>query len=251
MEKELVCGIPRLYLEHRLGRGDCTGCQYPTTARIVYEVLDEMGIGDDTILVSSAACGGGIMITSKIDTIQPNHGQGTDAAAAVKHVRPDSIVLAYGGDGDIAAIGCGAFINAAGRADKFTTIMVNNGHYAMTGGQLAPTTLMGQVTTTTPLGRNPGEGYTMHIPEMIATMKGVAYSARGAVHTPAHYQRTKKYLKTALQKQLDNVGFSFLEILSTCPTGWHVSPLESLKWVEEKMIPELPLGEFKNVDRLD
>ena len=120
----------------------------------------------------------------------------------------------------------------------------------MTGGQMAPTTIMGQVTTTTPLGRNTSSGYTLNMAEMIATVRGVAYSARGAMNTAANYQRTKRYVMTALQKQMDNVGFSFVEIVSACPTGWHVTPLESLKRIEEKVLLESPLGEFKNVDSI-
>jgi 2-oxoglutarate ferredoxin oxidoreductase subunit beta len=251
MRKELVSGLPKLWAHHLAERYECPGCQYPIITRIIYDVIDELGIEGKTIIVNSAACGYGIALTTNMDVMLPNHGQGIDAAAGVKRLLPDCFVISFGGDGDISAIGAGAFVNAAQRAERFTTIMVNNGHFAMTGGQMAPTTIMGQVTTTTPEGRGPAMGYPARMPELIATVQGTAYSARGAANTPANYQKTKKYIKKAFLKQLDNVGFSFVEFLSACPTGWHMSPKNSIKWIEEKMIPVLPLGEFKDVDTLD
>ena len=251
MKKELVSGLPKLWAHHPAERMECPGCQYPIITRIVYDVIDELGIEGRTILVNSAACGGGIVLTTSMDVMLPNHGMGIDAATGVKRLLPDSFVLSFGGDGDIAAIGAGAFVNAAQRAEMFTIIMVNNGHFAMTGGQLAPTTLMGQVTTTSPEGRTPSMGYTARMAEMIATVQGTAYSARGAANSPANYLKTKKYVKKAFQKQLDGVGFSYVEFLSACPVGWHLTPQESIKWIGERMIPALPLGEFKDVDKLD
>ena len=251
MKKELILGLPKLWVHSPAERLECPGCQYPIITRIVFDLIDELGLEGKTILINSAACGTGNLLTCSFDGVLPNHGQGIDAATGVKRLLPDCFVLSFGGDGDIAAIGAGAFVNAAQRAEKYTVIMVNNGHFAMTGGQLAPTTLMGQVTTTSPEGRGPAMGYPARMPEMIATVQGAAYAARGAANNPANYLKTKKYVKTAFQKQLDNVGFSFVEFLSACPTGWHMSPQASIKWVEEKMIPVLPLGEFKNVDSLD
>jgi 2-oxoglutarate ferredoxin oxidoreductase subunit beta len=218
--------------------------------RIILEVIEEMNILGDTIIVGGAACGGGILINTPTDAVMPNHGQCIDVATGIKRCLPESIVLVFGGDGDVAAIGAGAFLNAAGRAEKFTLLMLNNSHYAMTGGQLAPTTLMGQITSTTPSGRDPSAGFPLSLAELAASIQGVAYSARSAVNNPANFQRTKKYLRAAIQKQIDQVGLSFLEILSACPTGWHMNPQEGLKWVEEKMIVQFPLGEFKNVDSL-
>ncbi|MDY7030314.1 MAG: thiamine pyrophosphate-dependent enzyme [Thermodesulfobacteriota bacterium] len=251
MKKELVVGLPKLWVHHLGERLECPGCQYPVITRIIYDVIDELGIEGQTILICSAACGFGIILTTPMDAVGPNHGMGIDVATGVKRLRPDCFVVSFGGDGDIAAIGAGAFVNAAQRAEKYTLIMVNNGHFAMTGGQLAPTTLMGQVTTTTPEGRGPSMGYPARMPEMIATVQGTAYSARGAANTPANYMKTRKYVKRAFQKQLDDVGFSFVEFLSACPTGWHMTPRQSIQWIEEKMIPALPLGEFKNVDSLE
>jgi len=130
--------------------------------------------------------------------------------------------------------------------------MVNNTNFGTTGGQLGPTTIVGQVTTTSPDGRNPAvEGYPAHAAELAATFKGVAYSARGALHTPASYQRTKGYIRTAFQRQLDNVGTSFVEVITACPTNWHITPVQSLKFIEEEIIPEFPLGEFRNVTQID
>ncbi len=130
--------------------------------------------------------------------------------------------------------------------------MINNTNYGTTGGQAGPTTLVGQVTTTSPSGRDPSvDGYPVHTAELVATFKGVAYSARGSLHTPAHYQKTKKYVRTAIQRQLDNVGSSFVEMIASCPVNWHMTPVESLAWIEEKVISEYPLGEFRNVERIE
>jgi 2-oxoglutarate ferredoxin oxidoreductase subunit beta len=215
------------------------------------DLVGELGLEGSAILVNSAACGGGSIITTTMDAMFPNHGIGIDAATGVKRLLPDSLVISFGGDGDIAAIGAGSFVNAALRAEKITVIMVNNGAFAMTGGQMAPTSLMGQVTTTSPEGRGQDLGYPARMAELIATVQGTAYAARGAANTPANYQKTKKYLKKAFQKQIDNVGFSYVEFLSACPTAWHMTPQESIKRIGETMIPALPLGEFKDVDRLD
>lgn len=252
MGTHLVAGMPPLWKSHPGERGECAGCGYPLISRAVMEVLEDLGVGGRSILIVSAACGLGIMLTTHMDALFPSHGGGIDASTGVKRLLPDRVIVNYGGDGDITAIGAANFIAAAARAEKITTIMINNGHFAMTGGQMAPTTPMGLVTTTTPSGRKPDTGgYSMNMPKIIATVKGVAYSARGAVNSPANLRQTKKYLRTAFQKQIENVGFSFVEIVSMCPMGWHVKPLEALKLVEEKFIPQLPLGEYKNVDRID
>jgi len=150
------------------------------------------------------------------------------------------------------AIGAGSLVGALTRGEKITTIMGNNTNYGTTGGQMAPTTVMGQVTSTSPNGRDAArEGYPVHAAEMVATFKGCSYSARGALISPDNYQRTKKYVETAFKKQIDNVGFSFVEIISACPVNWHKSPVESLKWIEDEVLAEFPLGEFKNVDRIE
>jgi 2-oxoglutarate ferredoxin oxidoreductase subunit beta len=180
------------------------------------------------------------------------HGRPPDVATAIKRaLRGRPIVITLQGDGDCIAIGAEALISAASRGEKITIIMVNNANYGTTGGQMAPTTLLGQITTTTPQGRDTSSGFPIHVPEFLTSFKGVAYAARGSVHTPANYQRTKKYLKSAIKKQIDKVGLGFVEILAACPPDWHLSPVDSLKFIEEKMLPEFPLGEFKNIERVD
>jgi len=229
----------------------CPGCQYWTLGRLFAEVLQELNIYSKTIGVIGAGCHGNSTAVLNIDSILAAHGRAPDVATAIKRLRQDAIVCTIQGDGDCIAIGAGAFIGALTRAERLTMIMCNNANYGTTGGQLAPTTLMGQVTSTSPGGRGTNhDGFPTHTAELAAIFKGVAYSARGAINTPANYQRTKKYIKTAFRKQMEGVGLSFVEVLSNCPPNWHLSPLESLKWIEEKMIPEFPLGEFKNVERI-
>ena len=233
------------------GYQPCPGCQYWTLGRLLAEVLEELNIYDKLIGVNGVGCHGQVSSVLDIDKIVSAHGRAADVATAIKRLRPDAMVCTIQGDGDCIAIGAGAFIGALTRAERLTMIMCNNGNYGTTGGQLAPTTLIGQVTTTSPGGRGTNQdGFPTHTAEIAAQFKGVAYSARGAINTPANFQRTKKYVKTAFKKQVDGVGLGFVEVLSTCPPNWHLSPVESLKRIEEKMIPEFPLGEFKNVEQI-
>ena len=229
----------------------CPGCQHPTIGRIIAEVLEEMDLDGKAIEVTGIGCNSAVAMLN-VDVLLGSHGGAPDMATAIKRLSPGTFVFTVQGDGDCIAIGAGSFIGALTRGEMITIIMCNNANYGTTGGQLAPTTLIGQVTTTTPGGRDAvTEGYPVHTAELAATFKGVAYSARGALSTPANYQRTRRYIKTAFQKQVDHVGLSFVEILSACPANWHLSPVESLGWIEERMIPEFPLGEFKNVDLID
>jgi 2-oxoglutarate ferredoxin oxidoreductase subunit beta len=229
----------------------CPGCQYWTLGRLVAEVLQELNVYDKVIGIIGVGCHGSATSALDIDRLLCAHGRAPDAATAIKRLRPDAIVCTIQGDGDCIAIGAGSFIGALTRAERINIIMCNNGNYGTTGGQLAPTSLTGQVTTTSPGGRGANqEGYPTHTAEIAAQFRGVAYSARGAMNTPANYQRTKKYIKTAFKKQIDGVGLGFVEVLTTCPPNWHLSPIEALKWIEEKMIPEFPLGEFKNVEQV-
>lgn len=250
-ERKQVSGTPRLYVRHPAGGRYCPGCHHPLVERLIAEVVEELNIEDDAVLVTGVGCSTRAYLVLDVDGIFAAHGRPPDVATAIKrslHGRP--IVITFQGDGDCIAIGADSLLNAVGRGERITVIMVNNGNYGMTGGQMAPTTLMGQHTTTTPTGRSEVAGYPMHVPELLATLKGCVYAARGSVHTPANYQRTRKFLKTAVLKQMNNVGFSFVEILSACPSDWHLSPVESLNWIEEHMIPEFPLGEFKDVERI-
>lgn len=251
--KEKIVSEPKLRLHHPRGMTRCPGCQIPTVERIICEIIEELGIEKETIMVCGIGCASSreaVMID--IDAIVSCHGRPPDVATGIKralHGKP--IVFTLQGDGDCISIGAGSLIGAMARAEKITVIMVNNAVFGTTGGQWAPTTLLGQKTTTTPGGRDPSTGYPFHAAEMVAGIKGVAYSARGSLHNSANYERTKKYLKDAFQKQISNIGFSFTEILSACPIRWHLSPLQSLEWVEREMIAEFPLGEFKNVNSVD
>jgi 2-oxoglutarate ferredoxin oxidoreductase subunit beta len=234
-KKEIVSPTPKTVIFPPPG---CPGCQHPTIGRIIAEVLDEMDIADNVIGVAGIGCNAGAIAL-------------LNEATAIKRLCPDAIVFTIQGDGDCISIGAGPFIGALTRGEKITIIMCNNANYGTTGGQQAPTTLINQVTTTTSDGRKAATGgYPAHTAELAAVFKGVAYSARAAVNNPANYQRTKKCVKKAFKKQMDGVGLSFVEILSACPPNWHMSPAESLKWINEEMLAEFPLGEFKDVDQI-
>lgn len=251
MEKERIIGRPALlageWFSDFLWGLFCPGCQTPVVARIIAEAFEELDIGDRAIMVAGVGCHGMLLGGVALDRVHALHGRGPDVATGIKRNLPDIIVFTVQGDGDCIAIGAGSLIGAATRGEKITIIMINNTNYGTTGGQLAPTTLIGQVTTTTPQGRDPNvEGYPAHAAELVATFKGVSYSARGALHTAANYQRTKGYIKTAFQKQLDGLGLSFVEVITACPPNWHLTPVQSLAWIKEQVVPEFPLGEFKN-----
>jgi 2-oxoglutarate ferredoxin oxidoreductase subunit beta len=254
--RERITGRPEIF--HREWFADylwdlfCPGCQTPVVARAIAEVLVELGIGDKAIMVGCVGCSGILIGGFDLDRVSPAHGRGPDVATAIKRIHPDTIVFTVQGDGDCIAIGSSSLVGALTRSEKITIIMVNNTNFGTTGGQLGPTTLVGQVTTTSPQGRSPGvEGYPAHAAEMAATFKGVAYSARGSLHTPASYQRTKGYIRTAFQRQMDNVGTGFVEVITACPTNWHLTPVQSLSYIEEHVIPEFPLGEFRNVTSIE
>ena len=231
----------------------CPGCGQATASKAIMEVLEELGIEGEAVGIIGVGCAGTTFHSAKIDVTMAAHGVSPALATGIKQALfDDVIVFTLQGDGDCAAIGAGYLVNAAARADKVTVFMFNNANYGTTGGQMAPTTLLDQITTTTPTGRDGStHGYPLHIPEMLATIKGVAYSARGAISSPANYQRAKRFIKTAFQKQIDEVGFSFVEILVACPVNWHMTPVEAVGWIEDKMIAEFPLGEFKNVARIE
>ena len=248
--KEKVAGPSRVWDAANVTVPLCPGCQHGVATTLIALVIEELGIEGRVIVVNGAGCNSLPMSGFDIDRIIGPHGRGPDLATGLKRVHPDAVVFTIQGDGDLLAIGADALMGALARGEKLTIIMYNNSNYSSTGGQMAPTTLMGQVTPTSPSGRGPEAGYPVHGAEMLVGFKSVVYSARGAVNTPANYQATKKYLKTAFQKQMDNIGLSYVEIISACPVQWHMTPLQSLKWVE-KIIAEYPLGEFKNVDSID
>jgi len=250
--KRRVAGRPKLLIPKIESFSYCPGCHELLAARVIAEVLEELQVEGKTIGVFGVGCSSFLILMLDIEAIIGPHGRPPDIATGIKRVYPDNLVFTVQGDGDLISIGGESLLGALTRAEKITIIMLNNAVYGTTGGQMAPTTLVGQVTTTTPKGREvTSAGFPVHAAEMIATFKGVAYSARGALTTPSNYQHTKRHIKTAFQKQLDNIGLSYVEILSACPSNWHLSPVNSLKWIEEKMISEFPLGEFKNVDRIE
>ena len=248
MKKEKVCENPKLWTG--LPMHHCPGCHYGIVIRLLAESLDELGIAGKTIGIAPVGCSLGTPAHLNIDFVGALHGRAPSVATGVKQAHYGKpIVFTIQGDGDLAAIGMGEIINAAIRFDKLTTIFLNNANFGTTGGQLAPTTLLGQITPTTPQGRAPeSEGFPVHMAELMAGMKGVAYSFRGAVNSIKNFNQTKRAIRTAFQKQIDGIGYGFVEILSPCPPNWKMRPVDALRWIEEKMIKEYPLGEFKNVD---
>ncbi|MEE4354720.1 MAG: thiamine pyrophosphate-dependent enzyme, partial [Desulfatiglans sp.] len=230
----------------------CPGCHYGIITRIICEVLEELGIEGKAIGLAGVGCSfGGAPMTIDVDWTSCPHGRAPAMATAIKRIYPDAMVITVQGDGDLGAIGLGCFMNALVRGEHFTTIFLNNAVYGTTGGQMAPTTLLGMKTTTTPTGRNvENSGYPLHIPELAATMKGVAYAARCSVHTPGNFKKAKKALRTAFEKQMNGIGYGIVEFISACPPNWGLSPLECLDFISDKMLEEYPLGEFKNVDQI-
>lgn len=224
----------------------CPGCNHGIIHRICAEVVAEMGLQSQTIGVGSVGCGVFSYNYFNFDGIGPSHGRAPAVATGVKRVLPHRLVFTYQGDGDLAAIGTTEMVHAAVRGENITIVFVNNTLYGMTGGQMAPTTLLGQYTTTTPQGRTSQQaGFPMKVAEMLATVDGSAYIARGAVFNPAQVARTKRYIRQAFATQMAGLGFSLVEVLSACPTNWGMTPLQALTHVKENMVPVYPLGEFK------
>lgn len=227
----------------------CAGCGHGVIHRIITEVIDEMGLRERAIITNPVGCSIWADLYFDFDSVQPPHGRTPAAATGIKRVLPDHLVICYQGDGDLAAIGTAEIIHAANRAEKFTTIFVNNAIYGMTGGQMAPTTLVGQRATTAPYGRDPegaGMGYPIRVLELLATLGGTRYLARGAVNNAVNIRKTKQYIKKAFQAQMEGKGFTMVEILSQCPTNWQMDPRESVEWLEKNMIPYYGLGEIKD-----
>jgi 2-oxoglutarate ferredoxin oxidoreductase subunit beta len=221
----------------------CPGCGHGIVHRIVAELLEEMDLGKRAVCVNPAGCAVLAYKYFDIDMIESAHGRGTAFATGIKRVRPDLFVFTYQGDGDLSAIGTAETIHSANRGEHITVIFINNAVYGMTGGQMAPTTLLGQKTTTTPGGRNPKfDGYPLHITDMIAPLPGVIYAERVAINGPAGIQKTKKAIQTAFQVQVDGLGYSIVEVLSPCPTNWKMTPADSFKWITEVMAKEYVPG---------
>ena len=228
----------------------CPGCHHGTAHRLVAEVIEEMGLVEKTICASSIGCSVFIYNYLDIDTIESPHGRAPAVATGLKRARPDRIVFTYQGDGDLASIGLAEIMHAANRGERITVVFVNNTVYGMTGGQMAPTTLLGQKTTTSPNGRAlESDGPPMRMAEIMGALGGVAYSTRVALDTVAHIRQAKKALRRAFEVQQMDIGLSFVEILATCPTNWRMDSLAANKRLTEEMIPAFPLGVY--ADRTD
>jgi len=224
----------------------CPGCGHGITHRLVAEVIDELGVREKTVGVAPVGCSVFLYKYLDVDMYEAAHGRAPAIATGCKRVHPDLVVFTYQGDGDFAAIGTAESVHVAARGEKITTIFINNAIYGMTGGQMAPTTLVGQKTTTTPSGRLiERAGYPIRMSELLATLDGAAYIARVAVSSAKYVIQAKKAIRRAFETQIKGLGYSLVEVLSQCPTDWHMTPQNATKWVEEKMMPYYPLGEFK------
>lgn len=224
----------------------CPGCTHGIIHRLVGEVLEELDVLGKSIGVAPVGCSVLAYDYFNCDMHEAAHGRAPAVATGIKRVDPNNIVFTYQGDGDLASIGAAEIVHAAHRGEKITTIFVNNAIYGMTGGQMAPTTLIGQKATTAPFGRDKEHsGMPLKVSEMLATISGAVFVERVAVNTPANIRKAKKAIKKAFEVQMEGKGFGIVEILSTCPTNWGLTPTEALKWLEENMIPYYPLGNFR------
>ncbi len=227
----------------------CPGCTHGIVHRLVAECIEELNMGDKAVGVAPVGCAVFAYKYFNCDMQEAAHGRAPAVATGVKRVHPNNLVFTYQGDGDLASIGMAEIVHAAGRGEKITTIFINNAIYGMTGGQMAPTTLVGQTTTTSPYGRKAEHcGMPLKMAEMLSTVAGSAYIARTSVHNVAGVNKTKAAIKRAFEAQINGEGFSMVEILSTCPTNWGMTPLQSLEWVKTDMIPQFPLGVYKGED---
>jgi len=230
----------------------CPGCTHGVIHRLVAEALDELGLREKACGVAPVGCSVLAYNYFNCDFLEAAHGRAPAFATGLKRVSPEMIVFTYQGDGDLASIGTNEILHAANRGEKITVIFVNNAIYGMTGGQMAPTTLPDQVTTTSPFGRDTElAGWPIRMRELLSTLRTPAYIARGSAHSPQWIIRTKQYIKKAFQYQEENTCFSLIEVLSTCPTNWGMTPTESTQWLADNMIPYYPLGELKTPDLED
>jgi 2-oxoglutarate ferredoxin oxidoreductase subunit beta len=224
----------------------CPGCTHGIAHRLIAEVVDEMGIRENMVGVASVGCSVFAYNYFDIDFVQAPHGRAPAMATGVKRVLPDRFVITYQGDGDLASIGMAEIVHAAARGENITTIFVNNTNYGMTGGQMSPTTLPGQKTTSSPNGRDvETAGYPIRVAEMLSKLDGASYVARRSLHDPKNIRMAKKAIRLALEVQKRGLGFSMVELLSICPTNWGMNPKQSIQWLEEKMIPYYELGDYK------
>jgi 2-oxoglutarate/2-oxoacid ferredoxin oxidoreductase subunit beta len=226
----------------------CAGCTHGIIHRLIAETLDELDIREKTIGVSPVGCSVFAYEFFNCDMVAAAHGRAPAVATGIKRVHPDRFVFTYQGDGDLAAIGTAETIHAATRGERITVIFVNNVIYGMTGGQMAPTTLIGQKTDTAPYGRDAkANGFPIKVCELLQNTEGIAYLERVSTHSPKHVIAAKRAIKKAFQYQMEDKGFTLIELLSTCPSNWGLNPIESLKWLEDNMLPAFPLGVYKDV----
>jgi len=228
----------------------CPGCGHGIIHNLIGQVIDDLGIAEKTVGIASVGCSVLACDYFNIDFVQAAHGRAPAVATGLKRVLPDNAVFTYQGDGDLAAIGCGEIVNAVARGERITTVFVNNAIYGMTGGQMAPTTLATQKTSTSPDGRDTRRlGIPIRVSEMLATLDGAGYIARVAINHPKNVFKAKTAIREAFLNQLEGRGYSLVEILSTCPINWGMKPTDAMNWVEQNMIPFYPLGTFKNNGR--
>lgn len=241
--EEIVYQRPKTLLETP---SYCPGCTHGIAHRLIAEVIEEMGIREKTIGVASVGCSVFAYNYFDLDFVQSPHGRAPAMATGIKRVLPDRFVFTYQGDGDLASIGSGEITHAALRGENITVIFINNAIYGMTGGQMAPTTLPGQKTATSPKGRDVEmQGYPIQASEMLATLQGASYIARRSLHDFKNIRKAKQAIRTAFEVQKRGMGFSMVELLSTCPTNWNMTPQDATHWLEENMIPYYQLGDIK------
>lgn len=226
----------------------CPGCLHGVAHRLVAEVIDELGIRERTIGVAPVGCAVFAYNYFECDFAVAAHGRAPAMATGLKRVLPDKVVFTYQGDGDLASIGAAEILHAAARGENISVIFINNAVYGMTGGQMAPTTLVGMKTTSSPYGRDVKMmGAPLRMSELIAQIDGAAFVSRRSLHSPAEIRKARKAIKRAFETQLNGQGFSMVELLASCPTNWDMKPVEALRWIETRMVPVFPLGDFKNV----
>ena len=239
---ELVYSRTKTIQEDKVS-GFCPGCMHGTVIKLIGEVIDELGIIEKTACVLGIGCCGLHMDYMAYDNSTAPHGRACAVATGLKRTNPDSVIFTYQGDGDLASIGLAETMSAANRGENITVIFINNGIYGMTGGQMAPTTLIGMKASTAPFGRNAKDhGYPMHMCEILNQLTAPAYLVRTSCNNPQNVMKTKNAIKKAFKNQIEGKGFSMVEIVTSCPTNWGLDPLKCLDYIEEKMLPEYPLG---------
>jgi 2-oxoglutarate ferredoxin oxidoreductase subunit beta len=230
------------------GTSYCPGCMHGVAHNLVAEVIDELGIRERTIGVAPVGCAVFAYKYIECDFAVAAHGRAPAMATGIKRVMPDRVVFTYQGDGDLASIGAAEILHAAARGENITVIFINNAVYGMTGGQMAPTSLAGMKTTSSPYGRDVRSmGAPLKMSELIAQIDGAAFVSRRSLHSPAEIRKAKKAIRRAFEMQLNGQGFSMVELLSSCPTNWDMKPADALRWIETRMVPVFPLGDFKNI----